>query len=109
VNHAPSYILMNPVDVAALDKEKGTDDRYLAANPRTGNTASAWGVSIIESQAVTAGTFFMVDPMALSVWVRNALTVETSNSDGTDFTSNLVTILAEQRIALEVSNPYGVW
>ena len=45
--------------------------------------------------------------MATTLYRKGGVRVEATNSNATDFTSNLVTIRAEERIALAVRQPLG--
>lgn len=108
LNHTPSYILMNPADVAELDLEAASDGHYIAADARTYNTPIAWGVPIVKTQAVAAGKFFIIDASQVTLWLRSGMEVESTQYDQDDFTKNLYTVRAEQRCALTVYNKTGV-
>lgn len=105
---APSFIVMHPEDVADLDLEKGTDGHLIAADARATSPSVVWGVRIVKSKAVAKGKFIVVDATQITLWVRQGMSVETSNSDQDDFQKGLVTVLATQRCALTVENKVGV-
>ncbi len=105
---APSFVLMHPEDVAALDLAKGSDGHFIAADARAVNPDVAWGVRVVKSKAVGKGKFIVVDATQITLWVRQGMSVETSNADQDDFTKGLVTVLATQRCALTVENKVGV-
>ncbi|MBE5156682.1 phage major capsid protein [Vibrio parahaemolyticus] len=105
---APSFVLMHPEDVAALDLAKGSDGHFIAADARAVNPDIAWGVRVVKSKAVGKGKFIVVDATQITLWVRQGMSVETSNADQDDFTKGLVTVLATQRCALTVENKVGV-
>ncbi|HCH6797442.1 phage major capsid protein [Vibrio parahaemolyticus] len=105
---APSFVVMHPEDVASLDLAKGSDGHLIAADARAVNPDVAWGVRIVKSKAVAKGKFIVVDASQITLWVRQGMSVETSNADQDDFTKGLVTVLATQRCALTVENKVGV-
>jgi HK97 family phage major capsid protein len=44
---------------------------------------------------------------AATVYRKGGVRVESTNSHASDFTSNLVTVRAEERVALAVRRPFG--
>lgn len=106
--HMPSFFVMHPKDVAALDLSAGTDGHFIAANARTYNAPTIWGVPIVKSQQIAEGKFMLIDSSQVTLWMRNSLALETTQFDQDDFTKNLVTVRAEQRCALTVYNKTGV-
>ena len=56
-NAAVQAVVMNPTDVWALRLLKGTDGHYLLGNPlQQGPIPTPWGVPLVSSNRVTAGT-----------------------------------------------------
>lgn len=106
---APSFVILHPEDAAELDLAKGSDGHFIAADARAVNPDVAWGVRVIKSKAVGKGKFILVDSSQIRLWVREGMSVETSNSDADDFQKGLVTVLATQRCALTVENKSGVF
>ncbi|AQQ67482.1 hypothetical protein Mag101_07395 [Microbulbifer agarilyticus] len=107
--YMPSAIFMNSADVVDLDLEKGTDDHFLAGNPRFVISATAWGLPVIKTNAVPPGKFFVgAFDMATALNMREGVSISMSESDDTNFTSNLVTVKADLRGALSIYRPAAV-
>ena len=103
----PNVVVMNPVDVAALDLEKDSQKAYIAANPRANNAATIWGMPIVKSVQVAAGQFLILDSAYVNIFLRQGATIEVG-FENDDFTKNLRTIRAEMRLGLAVYNKSAV-
>lgn len=67
-----------------------------------------WGIPVVTSTAVTADQIIVgAFKTCGSVVTKGGITVESTNSDEDDFTKNLMTIRAEERLALAVRRPAG--
>jgi len=66
-----------------------------------------WGLTVIPSNNVEAGKFYVLDVNAIELMMRQGVTVEMGFVDK-DFTNNLVTIRAEMRAAMAVYQPTAV-
>jgi HK97 family phage major capsid protein len=107
----PNAVILHPTDMAVLEMEKATDgdEQYLMSNPRVAGPLTLWGRSLVTSNAMTPGTFLTGDFVnACELFQRAGTTVELSREHGTNFTSNLCTLLAEERVALAVYQPAGL-
>lgn len=108
-DYLPTGIMLNPADCETIDLDKGSDQHFRTADPRTGAPMTLWGLPIIESNAVPAGQFITgAFNMALQLWNRQGITVDLSESDDTNFQSNLVTLRAESRHALTIYRPASI-
>jgi HK97 family phage major capsid protein len=106
-------IVLNPIDWAriemmrvdkdAANKPKGA---YLIGNPQGNTPMSLWRLPVVDTPAMTAGKFltgaFRLGAQLFDRWVAR-VQLATENED--DFVNNLVTILAEERLALAVYRP----
>lgn len=98
--------VLNPIDWARLETTKDAEGRYIVGNPKDGGQASLWGKPVVESDSIQADTFLTgAFGLAARIWDREEANVLVSDEDGDNFRMNLVTILAEERMALEVSRP----
>jgi HK97 family phage major capsid protein len=100
-------ILMHPTDwqSALMVKASGSGE-YLSGGPFGVTPQQMWGVPLLPSKAVTQGTALVGDfALGAQLFIREGVVVLLSDSDGTDFTMNRVTILAEMRAALAVFRP----
>ena len=104
----PTNIVLNPQDWYDIDVRKvGTsDDRYVVGNPREMSAPRLWGLPVILSNSITAGTFLLgAFDMGAEIKDRMQATVEVSRENSDNFVKNMITILAEERIALVVYRP----
>ena len=103
--YSPNFIVLNPVDWDSIQRRKvGTsDDRYVYGDPNMSWLATPlWGLTPIVTNSQTAGTFLMGDTNGCMVFDREQASIEMSTSNGTDFVKNMVTVLAEERLALGI-------
>lgn len=111
-NYIPSVIILNPVDWAKIELQKvnaGTDDRYIYGDPGSRLGASIWGLPVVVTNTMTAGTFLVLDSAQLGMlWDRADATVAMSEHHGENFLKNMVTILMEERLALAVTRPLAI-
>ena len=98
-------IQMNPTDAAALKTIKltGTDKRYVDRLLQVGSTLMLDGTPILENNDITIGSYLIGDFSKATIVQKSGITVEVG-LDGSDFTKNLRTILAEWRGQLFVQN-----
>ena len=101
-----SGIVLNPVDWAEIELTKTTDGAYLFANPQNTAEPRLWGLPVVATQSMTSGDFLVgAFNMAAQIFDRADASVEVSTEDDQNFRKNLVTILAEERLALAVYRP----
>ena len=104
----PTNIVLNPQDWYDIDVRKvGTsDDRYVVGNPREMSAPRLWGLPVILSNSITAGTFLLgAFDMGAEIKDRMQSVVEVSRENSDNFVRNMITILAEERLALVVYRP----
>ena len=103
----PNAVLMSPTDVETVDlaRENGVTGKFLGAGPWALGPRTMWGVPILESEAIAAGTAVVGDFSKAVLWDREQTTVTLSNSHADFFVRNLVAILAEERVAFGVTRP----
>jgi HK97 family phage major capsid protein len=59
-----------------------------------------WGLPVVVTNSISAGTFLLGTSMACEIKDRQQAAVEASYEDSTNFQKNMVTVRAEERIAL---------
>lgn len=103
-------ILMNPGDWAALDIELLTTvGMQTRISVDAMGTPRLFGLPVIQTIGVAADTFAVgAFRQACSVYNRQGVIVDLSESDADNFTKNLVTIRAERRLALAVEVPAAI-
>ena len=101
--YAVDGIVLNPVDVACMELTKTASDKnYLARSPFTGKITAVWGVPLVESTNMTAGTYLVgAFGTAAQGWDREQMSVQLGY-EGTDFIDNAITVLCEERLALTI-------
>lgn len=99
--------VLNPIDWARIETTKDGEGRYIIGNPGAGGgVPRLWGKPVVESDSMIADSFLTgAFGLAARIWDREEASVLISDEDGDNFRMNLVTILAEERMALEVSRP----
>jgi HK97 family phage major capsid protein len=111
-NYTPNVIFLNPINWAAIELEKvnaGTDDRYIYGDPGSRLTPSIWGIPIVVTNTLTAGTYLVMDGNQVGMlWDRADATVAMSEHHDTNFAKNMVTIRMEERLALAVERPLAI-
>ena len=98
-------IVMHPSDVAALKlvKLSSTDKRYVDRLLQVGSTMMLDGIPILETTAMTAGTFLIGDMSKALIAEKGSISVEIG-LDGNDFLKNMRSILAEWRGEVIIQN-----
>lgn len=111
-NYVPSAIILNPIDWAKIELQKvnaGTDDRYIYGDPGSRLGASIWGLPVVVTNTMTAGTFLVIDGAQLGMlWDRADATIAMSEHHDTNFAKNMVTIRMEERLALAVERASAI-
>lgn len=101
--YMPDAILLNPQDWYDIDVRKvgASDDRYVVGNPREMSVPRLWGLPVVVTNSLTSGQAVVGNfQMGAEIKDRSQATVELSLEDSTNFQKNMVTIRAEERIAL---------
>lgn len=106
---AADAIVINPADWYNLRIAKDGESRYYGGGFfGAQDIPNLWGIPVCVSSAVSAGTIFVgAFKTCGSVVSNGGVRVETTNSDQDDFVKNLMTIRAEERLALAVRRPVG--
>ena len=100
-----SGIIMHPADWTRITLLKDADGNYIMGTPGSAIAQRLWGLPVITTQAMTADKFMVGDfRRAATLYDRWSARVETGYVND-DFTKNLVTILAEERLAQAIKQP----
>jgi len=96
-------IVMNPIDMAAIEMSKDSAGGYLIGDPQGTINKRLWGLPVVETQAVTVDKALVgAFNLAAQIFDRQDATVEVSTEDQDNFVKNKVTIRAEERLALAI-------
>jgi HK97 family phage major capsid protein len=106
---AADAIALNPADWFKLRTLKLTTNEYFGGGPfGAQNVPNLWGINVCVSPAVAAGTIVVGAYKTCASVVQNGgVSVEAVNTNEDDFVKNLMTIRAEERLALAVRRPAG--
>jgi HK97 family phage major capsid protein len=107
---APTGLVIHPTDWADVELSETTDEAFrVSTNIQSAMSPQLWGVPAVVTTAVPAGTFLIGDfVQAATLYTRQAATILMTDSDGDDFISNILTILAETRVAFAVDVPKAI-
>lgn len=99
-------IVLHPSDWADIELTKDENGQYLFTNPQGGSEPRLWRLPVVETQAMTLDKFLVgAFRLGAQIFDREDATVEISTEDQDNFIKNLVTIRAEERLALAVYRP----
>nr|WSS66740.1 phage major capsid protein [Streptomyces sp. NBC_01177] len=102
----PNGVLLNPADLELIDLLQDNENRYYFGGPAgVGSAQSVWGMPIVETESVPAGTAYVGDFRKAILWDREQATIQMTDSHLDFFVRNLVVILAEMRAAFGVLQP----
>jgi len=101
----PTAYVMNPTDWQAIDLLQDNEARYYFGGPARLGQPTLWGLPVVESEAVPAGTAYVGDWRKCVLWDRQQASITVSNSHANFFVRNMVAILAEMRAAFGVLQP----
>lgn len=113
---SPDGIVINPVDYEEIRLRKDLNNQYYGGGFFQNQYGTGglqwqppiWGVPTVVTPVIAEGTVLVGAFQQSSTLYRNGgVTIETTNSNEDDFINNLVTILAETRLALAVTHPLG--
>jgi HK97 family phage major capsid protein len=114
----PDTVVLNPVDWEAVELTSATDGSLIMAPQAQalGGQTPVWGLRPVITTAITGTTFgttggtFLVGGMreAVTLWERTGVQIFITDSHASNFTSNILTLLAEMRAALSVWRPLAI-
>ena len=108
--YEPEALVLNPMTWAQLAMEKDSQGRYLLGGPGLAANKSVWGIPVVTSSAVPAEKFIFGNfTQTATVYDRQQVAVEMTNTNEDDFTHYLYTIRASRRLALAVEVPAGIF
>lgn len=98
--------VLNPIDWAKIEMAKDAEGRYIIGQPQGAVGPTLWNLPVVATQAIAVDKFltgaFRLGAQLFDRW-QARVEIATENED--DFIKNLVTILAEERLALAVYRP----
>ncbi|MDD7812618.1 phage major capsid protein [Mycobacterium sp. CSUR Q5927] len=113
---APDGIVINPTDYQQLRLKRDGNDQYYGGGFFAGQYGQGgvpmepplWGQRTVVTPAIASGTALVGSyKMAATMYRKGGVRVEAATQHASDFTSNLVTVRAEERVALAMRVPLG--
>lgn len=99
-------IVLNPADWETIEVSTGSDGHFIWASVPDGAEMRLWRVPVVVTNAMPQGSFILGDwTMGATLYDREQKNVRISESNGTDFVKNAITILAEERAAFAIELP----
>jgi HK97 family phage major capsid protein len=96
-------IVIHPTDWAGIETTKDSAGNYIIGDPAATLTPRVWGLPVVATQAMTVDKYLVgAFKLGAQIFDRQDARVELSTEDAENFRKNLVTILAEERLALAV-------
>lgn len=107
--YAADAIVLNPATWQLIRLGKDSNNQYYGGSYfADGQGKQLWGVPVVVTTAVTASQIIAgAFKTCGSVVSKGGVSVEATNSNEDDFLYNLMTIRAEERLALAVRRPAG--
>ncbi|WP_409274323.1 phage major capsid protein [Pseudomonas sp. KCJK9111] len=96
-------IVLNPIDWAMIELLKDAQGRYLIGQPQGDTQPTMWRRPVVATQAMPVDDF-LVGAFGLGAQIFDRMDVEIliSTENDKDFENNMVTVRAEQRLALAI-------
>ena len=107
--YPPNAILLNPADWATIENDLLITAAGKIPFDYNNGQPRLWGLPVVQSVGVTADTFAVgAFNVAGTIHNREGVVVQLSESDGDNFTKNLITLRAERRLALTIEVPAAI-
>lgn len=100
-----TFVILNPADAEVLDTVSDVNGQYLLGGPLAGEQRRIWGLPVVESSSLAAGTAIVGDGTMAAVVDRMDAAVLISDSHDDWFVRNLLAVLAEERVAFPIFRP----
>lgn len=110
IGNMPDTVIVNPADWGAMERtrEGAATGQYLYGMPGMNAGMNPFGLRIVLSNHMAAGSFLIGALRAASVVYNRSGAVVEMGYVNADFTNNLITIRAEERLGLGVEKPSAI-
>lgn len=95
----PTHVLLNPEDADALDLIKDENGQYILPPFRSADGTTIKGARVIENVGIEEGKFLVGDFRKFHIGLKGGVEVEITNSDGDDFSRDIISIKMRKRVA----------
>lgn len=107
--HPATGIVLHPADWLRMQLLKDADGNYILGEPQAATEPRLWGVPVVSTPAMGVGNFLVGNFVAAAtLYDRWTARVEVATENEDDFVKNLLTLLAEERVALAVKQPLAL-
>ena len=101
----PTAWVFNPVDWEGIELTRDGNGRFYFAGPLAQGPRTLWGLPVVESQTLAAGTALLGDWRKAKMWDREQASIYVTDSHSDWFIRNIIAILAELRAAFGLIRP----
>jgi HK97 family phage major capsid protein len=105
VGYSPDFAVISPRNWFKMISLRTSIGGYVLNDPRTATGERAYSLQILPSPAITGGAFLVGDSSKAIIRQRESTSVALSYEHASNWTSNLVTALAEERLGIQVLRP----
>lgn len=106
---SPDVFVIHPEDWEKLELQRQSNgDLDLGHLPIDRAARRLWGIQVVVSNALTAGTALLFDSTSLELVTDGSVAVEWSDAVSDDFERNQKRVRVEGRFALDVFRPLGI-
>jgi HK97 family phage major capsid protein len=103
----PNAWLMNPADVVKIDTQHDLQGRFYGNGPFAQGPRTLWGLPVVTVRSLAAGTVLVGDFNQAIIYDREQASVQVGTIND-QFTHNMRTLLAEERLAFGVQRPQAI-
>lgn len=101
----PTAYAMNPIDWEGIELMRNANGDFYGQGPFALTAPRIWGLPVVRSEAVPAGTAWCAAWNWGVVYDREQATVQATDTHADFFVRNLVAILAELRVGFAITRP----
>lgn len=105
--YEPDAVVVHPTDWQNAELSTDTSGRFrIAPDVTVGAARRLWGLAVIVTTNITAATFLVGNfREGATLWERTGVDIYITDSHGSNFTANILVLLAELRAILSVWRP----
>jgi HK97 family phage major capsid protein len=102
----PTAVIMHPGDFEEIRLTKTTDGIYIWGSPSEAGPARIWGVPLVLTTAISAGTALLGDfQLYAGIWRKRGATIKVSDSHSDFFVNGKQAIRIDERMTLTIYRP----